>query len=104
MQFSEFDLIDNPANQYAAGQPAENLPTYNDISAQRQWPIPDSALTELLTMSEVAQYLRKSTGQVRRLFKGGDLPTPIYVGRTPMWPKATIATWIRGQVEKGGAQ
>lgn len=64
----------------------------------------DDGLTSLHTIGEVAHLLRKSKGQVRRLFGKGKLPEPIYVGRTPMWPRQVIERWIQAEIAKGGSR
>lgn len=63
----------------------------------------DRDLAELLNLKELAQALRKSKCQIRRLSKNGKLPRPIYVGDTPLWPKEVIQAWIRRQIEGCGS-
>lgn len=55
----------------------------------------------LLPLWEVAQILRKSIRQVRKLWYEGNLPDPIYVGRIPTWPHVAIRAWSRRQNMKG---
>ncbi len=62
-----------------------------------------AACPQLLSLAQLALYLRKSESQLRRLVKKGALPKPIHVGDTPLWSTESIRAWMRSQTE-GGAQ
>ncbi len=62
-----------------------------------------AACPQLLSLAQLALYLRKSESQLRRLVKKGALPKPIHVGDTPLWSTESIRAWMCRQTE-GGAQ
>lgn len=105
MNTNEFETVSNGTD--GIGNPGQDgkprQPSHTDLTiAPQAVGGPDAALTDLKTIREIAQLLRKSKGQVRRLFGEGKLPEPIYIGRTPMWPRQVIEGWIRDQIAKGG--
>ena len=57
-------------------------------------PPPSTAEPVLLSVADVARMLSVSVRHVWRLRDSGDLPAPIYLGRTVRWRKAALDRWI----------
>lgn len=94
--------LSNPSGHYTESvSPGES-------TASAKSPTPElgeqgAACPQLLSLAQLALYLRKSESQLRRLVKKGALPKPIHVGDTPLWSTDSIRAWMRSQTE-GGAQ
>lgn len=57
--------------------------------------VPGTPLNELLTKSEVARIVKRSTRHVQNLLNKGLLPRPIRIGGgRPLWRRADIERWI----------
>jgi len=48
----------------------------------------------LLTIDDVAAFLRVSPSTVRRLVDRGELRPPIHVGRSIRWRETDLRSWI----------
>ena len=48
----------------------------------------------LLSVADVARMLSVSVRHVWRLRDSGNLPAPIYLGRTVRWRKAALEAWL----------
>ena len=48
----------------------------------------------LLSVADVARMLSVSVRYVWRLRDSGNLPAPIYLGRTVRWRKAALESWL----------
>jgi predicted DNA-binding transcriptional regulator AlpA len=94
--------LSNPSGHYTESvSPGES-------TASTKNPTPElgeqgAACPQLLSLAQLALYLRKSESQLRRLVKKGALPKPIHVGETPLWSTESIRAWMCRQTE-GGAQ
>lgn len=60
------------------------------MSEQQQW-----------TVADLARRLGVSEATVRTYRWRGTLPTPSYVGRTPVWDPAVIEEWIKTRPGRG---
>lgn len=57
-------------------------------------------MAKLLTVEELAQELRVTTGTIRnRLSRGDDLPPSIRVGRRRLFPSAELEKWLAAMIE-----
>jgi predicted DNA-binding transcriptional regulator AlpA len=53
----------------------------------------------LITIKELAEFLRFSTRSVWRKCSAGEIPQPVYVGpKTPRWRSEVIKNWINQKV------
>jgi excisionase family DNA binding protein len=81
--------------------------TYQECDGVRQFEChtvpPDErpALTELLTIDDVARVLNASRSHVYRLRASGKLPEPLPLGHIVRWHAATIAAWLDELAEEG---
>ena len=55
-------------------------------------------LGPLLGKSEVARKIKHSVSWLDKAFAGGDIPRPVYIGRTAVWPESWIDDWLEAQV------
>ena len=57
----------------------------------------------LLTVEELAQFLRTSKNRIYNLIsqggEGKDIPRSIRVGRRRLWPKSTVVVWMNDQIK-----
>lgn len=51
----------------------------------------------LLTVPEVAQWLRKHDGQIRAMARDGKLPGAVKVGQTWRFDRRAIERWLQGE-------
>lgn len=54
-----------------------------------------------LTTDQLAMRLGVQRASVYRMHTRGDLPEPEKIGRTPVWPVATIETWEKSRPTQG---
>ncbi len=64
---------------------------------------PGTPPNELLTKSEVARIIKRSTRHVQNLLNAGLIPPPIRIGGgRPLWRRADIESWIAAGCPNSG--
>lgn len=61
-------------------------------------------LIPLLTVPEVAKWLAKHPGQVRRMAREGKLPGAIKIEETWRFDRRAIEDWLRQEAQANGVQ
>jgi len=59
------------------------------------------AVTDVLTVAQVAEYLGLSVRTVETYRADGRMPTATMVGRTPTWTRAQIDQWMTSRPGQG---
>lgn len=62
------------------------------------------AVEPLLTFEQVCRILCRSAHGVRAMYRRGDFPQPIRVGRHPCWEPRIVRDWIEAQRAKAGGR
>ncbi|MBO0846339.1 MAG: helix-turn-helix domain-containing protein [Nocardioides sp.] len=63
----------------------------------------DEVMEPLLTLDEVADYLRVTPCTVRWLRQEGKFAPAVKVGRRLAWERSAVQAWVQGQREGRGA-
>lgn len=57
----------------------------------------------LMTVAEVARWLRKHVNQIRRMAASGQMPA-LRAGETWRFDRETLERWMRGEVDNQGRE